>query len=198
MCPVKPIKQGKDKTDHHVSCSFRTLKLFKLVNVEQWNMFCSLREQILIDRYTFHSFQFRVQKPRKYWQRMVIRHRASIFLIPSKLSVSDIFSEVSSHSRCSAACAIEEEHEVIITGGSANYVTTWQETVVKYTVTGKKENLPSLNKGRQQHACGHFKNSESSTVLCYKLCWVSRILLSSGKGSGKGIMGFYGIMGCSK
>ena len=48
---------------------------------------------------------------------MVIRHRASIFLIPSKISVSDIFSEVSSHSRCSAACAIEEEHEVIITGG---------------------------------------------------------------------------------
>ena len=59
----------------------------------------------------------------------------------------------------SYACSIEEEEEVIITGGSYSLT-----KVTSYRMNGESTSLPDLNTGRDLHACGRFTNSEGATV----------------------------------
>ena len=68
----------------------------------------------------------------------------------------------------SSACAIEEEHEVTLTGGwSLDTGTEWGYRVIRYKSSGEFEDLPSMDTWRQGHACGHFTNVEGEIVSRY-------------------------------
>ena len=59
----------------------------------------------------------------------------------------------------SAACSIQLEDRVIVTG------TDWTlDRVAAYTGQGWAEDLPSLNTGRVDHACGHYVNTDNQMV----------------------------------
>ena len=67
----------------------------------------------------------------------------------------------------SGACAIEEEHEVTLTGGSASDTHAdyeYKARVIRYKMSGDFEDLPSMNTGRSSHACGLFTNIEGEIV----------------------------------
>ena len=57
------------------------------------------------------------------------------------------------------ACSIEEEQEVVITGGHDKL-----SLVTKYQMSGQSQSLPSLNTGRHWHACGYFTNTNGNIV----------------------------------
>ena len=57
------------------------------------------------------------------------------------------------------ACSIEEDQEVVITGGH-----TKLSDVTKYQMSGQSQSLPSLNTGRHWHACGYFTNTNGNIV----------------------------------
>ena len=61
----------------------------------------------------------------------------------------------------SAACSIEEEETVTMTGGMGTEIVT---AVLQYSMTGNHVSLPSLTIGRYAHACGHFTNSNGAIV----------------------------------
>ena len=58
------------------------------------------------------------------------------------------------------ACAIELADQVVITGG--NFPSASQATV--YGDGGWVADLPTLNTGRYDHACGHFVNTDNQEV----------------------------------
>ena len=59
----------------------------------------------------------------------------------------------------SAACTIQLEDKVIITGGECT------ATIVSvYNMEGWVENLPDLNTGRQDHGCGHYVDTDNNHV----------------------------------
>ena len=55
-------------------------------------------------------------------------------------------------------CAIEDD-EVVLTGGVSS-----GSLVTRYNVAGEATSLPSLNTGRQYHACGTFTTADQETV----------------------------------
>ena len=64
----------------------------------------------------------------------------------------------------SAACAVELEHTVVVTGGydMASFVPL--ATVQVYDNEGAKEQLPDLLTRRSYHACAHYVDSENRVV----------------------------------
>ena len=62
----------------------------------------------------------------------------------------------------SFACAIQEEQEVTITGGSGS-----GSKVTRYQMSGQSEALPNLVTGRSQHTCGVFTNTDGNIVSYY-------------------------------
>ena len=66
----------------------------------------------------------------------------------------------------SAACAIELQHTVVVTGGwnSGGWYGRAIATVQVYTISGPQEQLPDLMTGRWGHACAHFVDSENIVV----------------------------------
>ena len=57
------------------------------------------------------------------------------------------------------ACTIELPEVVIVTGGSER-----PSLVTVYTAQGWLEDWPSLNTGREDHACGHYVNTDNREV----------------------------------
>ena len=60
----------------------------------------------------------------------------------------------------SAACAIEFEDRVVVTGGYYGRV----GTVQMYTVSGPQEQLPDLQTSRYRHACAYYLDSQDRAV----------------------------------
>ena len=59
------------------------------------------------------------------------------------------------------ACAIQDQQDVVITGGTFTY----GRKVIKYLqIDGTSQKLPDLNSPYLLHACGHFLNSDGETV----------------------------------
>ena len=58
-------------------------------------------------------------------------------------------------------CAIEEEEEVTVTGGSRS-----KRDVTRYRINGESEVLPKLLTDRYTHACGHITDTNGNTVSC--------------------------------
>ena len=56
-------------------------------------------------------------------------------------------------------CAIEDDDEVVLTGGSET-----RSLVTRYTVEGEATTLPSLNTGRFLHACGTITTADQELV----------------------------------
>ena len=80
--------------------------------------------------------------------------------------VSNIASSLknSTFYRCRYACAIQDQQDVVITGGTFS-----NEKVIKYLkIDGTSQNLPDLNQGYLLHACGLFLNSDGETVSLEK------------------------------
>ena len=78
---------------------------------------------------------------------------------------------------CRAACSIQLEESVIITGGWS------QKRVQQYNLAGSMGRLPDLNTGRQRHACGKYiQNGEvvssniKSIVIVIMCLWCRSIL----------------------
>ena len=76
----------------------------------------------------------------------------------------------------SRACAIEFQDRVVVTGGwDGNYIIA---TVQVYNISGAQEQLPSLQTGRQDHACAHYLNNQDRAVsiaitahlIMYEVC----------------------------
>ena len=65
------------------------------------------------------------------------------------------------HYYISNHCAIEDDDEVVLTGG---YDTASRSLVTRYNVEGEATSLPSLNTGRHHHACGTFTTADQETV----------------------------------
>ena len=72
------------------------------------------------------------------------------------------------------ACAIQEEEEVTLTGGSdkIKYIPTPNSAgpmkkVTRFRKDGTRENLPDMNKRRYNHACGYFIKSDETIVRCF-------------------------------
>ena len=75
---------------------------------------------------------------------------------------------------CSDSCAIDDGEEVVLTGGLKrirkknvihhSYTYFSESTVTRYNIQGEATPLPSLNIGRNNHACGIIKKSDGSTV----------------------------------
>ena len=63
----------------------------------------------------------------------------------------------------SAACAIEFQDRVVVTGGwdSGDYDIA---TVQVYTLSGPQEQLPDLQTPRYAHACAHYLDSQDRVV----------------------------------
>ena len=59
----------------------------------------------------------------------------------------------------SAACTIELDDKVIVTGGAIN----WARVDV-YNIDGWVMELPSLIQGRRNSGCGHYVNSDDKMV----------------------------------
>ena len=57
------------------------------------------------------------------------------------------------------ACTIELAEVVIVTGGSES-----PSLVTVYSAQGWVEDWPSLNTGREDHACGHYVNTDNREV----------------------------------
>ena len=68
-------------------------------------------------------------------------------------------SRVNSEYSTSYACAIEDDDEVVLTGGEDALT-----LVTRYDMQGRATTLPSLNTGRRYHACGRLKKSDGATV----------------------------------
>ena len=60
-------------------------------------------------------------------------------------------------------CAIEDDDEVVLTGGVGSH--GWSDDgVTRYNVEGEATSLPSLITGRFSHACGTFTTADQETV----------------------------------
>ena len=59
-------------------------------------------------------------------------------------------------------CAIGDDNEVVLTGGSAKDL---ENLVTRYNMEGKVTTLPSLKTGRMVHTCGKFTNKNGETVI---------------------------------
>ena len=59
----------------------------------------------------------------------------------------------------SFACSIEFEDKVIVTGGFFT-----EKTVSVYDIEGWVKDLPSLQRGRYNHGCGHYVNDKNKIV----------------------------------
>ena len=64
------------------------------------------------------------------------------------------------HCYISYHCAIEDDDEVVLTGGHDGS----QSLVTRYNVKGEATSLPSLNTGRYLHACGTITTADQETV----------------------------------
>ena len=62
----------------------------------------------------------------------------------------------------SAACAIELEESVIVTGGIASLLHL--KHVTEYDQVGNYKELPKLLTGRYGHGCGHYINNDNKMV----------------------------------
>ena len=62
----------------------------------------------------------------------------------------------------SDACAIEDENNLIITGG---YDSGQTNRVTKYDRTGASTDLPTLNNARRSHGCGIYRDTNGQKVL---------------------------------
>ena len=66
-----------------------------------------------------------------------------------------------------AACSIEEEESVVITGGYDGHQPHGNnKKVTKYHMDGNSKPLPNLISGRYWHACGLFINANGDIVSC--------------------------------
>ena len=70
---------------------------------------------------------------------------------------------------CSYSCAIDDGDEVVLTGGYGCLAPDCKEdntvtTVTRYNIQGEATPLPTLNTGRNNHACGTIKKSDGATV----------------------------------
>ena len=70
------------------------------------------------------------------------------------------------------ACAIQEEEEVTLTGGSDKTKYSYNpggpmKKVTRFRKDGTRENLPDMNKRRYNHACGYFIKSDETIVRCF-------------------------------
>ena len=66
---------------------------------------------------------------------------------------------VDHHCNFSYHCAIEDDDEVVLTGGSYT-----RSLVTRYTVEGEATSLPSLITGRYYHACGTVTTADQEMV----------------------------------
>ena len=64
----------------------------------------------------------------------------------------------------SAACAVELEHTVVVTGGYDMVNFFPLATVQVYDNEGPREQLPDLIASRSYHACAHYVDSENRVV----------------------------------
>ena len=64
----------------------------------------------------------------------------------------------------SAACAVELEHTVVVTGGYDMVNFSPLATVQVYDNEGPREQLPDLIASRSYHACAHYVDSENRVV----------------------------------
>ena len=64
------------------------------------------------------------------------------------------------HCYFSYHCAIEDDDEVVLTGGHDGS----QSLVTRYNVKGEATSLPSLLTGRYLHACGTITTADQETV----------------------------------
>ena len=75
------------------------------------------------------------------------------------MSEDAFINELLNNAAGSAACSIQLTDRVIVTG------TDWTlDRVAAYTGQGWAEDLPSLNTGRVDHACGHYVNTDNQMV----------------------------------
>ena len=61
-------------------------------------------------------------------------------------------------------CAIDDDWEVVLTGGEKGTGYNKMKTVTKHNMEGRATALPSLNTGRTYHACGKFRKTDGSVV----------------------------------
>ena len=64
----------------------------------------------------------------------------------------------------SAACSIELEDMVVVTGGQQLNGAT-MSTAQVYTTSGKGEKLPDFNTPRMLHACGHYLKDDKVVTI---------------------------------
>ena len=72
-------------------------------------------------------------------------------------------------------CAIDDDWEVVLTGGEKGTGRWSMKTVTKHNMEGQATALPSLNTGRLFHACGKFRKTDGSVVdqvILIKLCYL--------------------------
>ena len=65
------------------------------------------------------------------------------------------------HYYISNHCAIEDDDELVLTGGVGS---AKMATVTRYNMEGEATSLPYLITGRNYHACGKFTSADLETV----------------------------------
>ena len=65
------------------------------------------------------------------------------------------------------ACSIELGDTVVVTGGWVWSGTEWVHgsRVQEYNVDGEGDQLPDINTGRDNHACGHYIKDDKVVIL---------------------------------
>ena len=77
---------------------------------------------------------------------------------------------------CRAACSIQLNDKVIVTGGQ---YTETETTVSVYNIGGWVEDLPDLNTGRSNHGCGHYEDNNNDDVRLFLVLLLLIFILRS-------------------